>query len=114
MARRKHQGDRKKPQRKRFSNGRPDERRNKRELAVRSSAESLVEQTPEQLRAVERLLSGIGVPEPKAFVPDDFQVEALKAIETQDVLVTASSRLFLRSSGRPLEKRFRCGFFRSP
>ena len=34
-------------------------------------------------------MSGIGVPEPKAFVPDDFQVEALKAIETQDVLVTA-------------------------
>lgn len=35
------------------------------------------------------LLSGIGVPEPQPFVPDEFQVEALKAIETQDVLVTA-------------------------
>jgi superfamily II RNA helicase len=41
------------------------------------------------LRAVERLLSGIGVPEPKPLKPDDFQLEALAAIETQDVLVTA-------------------------
>lgn len=45
--------------------------------------------TPEQLRQVEELLSGIGVPEPSPFVPDDFQVEALSAIETEDVLVTA-------------------------
>ena len=36
-----------------------------------------------------KLLSGIGVPEPKPFVPDDFQTAALKAIETKDVLVTA-------------------------
>jgi ATP-dependent RNA helicase HelY len=39
--------------------------------------------------ALKRLLSGIGVPEPAPFKPDDFQVEALAAIETQDVLVTA-------------------------
>lgn len=45
--------------------------------------------TPGQIKAVEKLLSGIGVPEPKPFKPDDFQVEALKSIETQDVLVTA-------------------------
>ena len=89
MARRTHQGDRKRPRRKRSSNGPSDERRNKRELAARSSAEHPHEQTPEQLRAVEQLLSGIGVPEPRPFVPDDFQIEALKAIETQDVLVTA-------------------------
>lgn len=42
-----------------------------------------------QLEAVEELLSGIGTPEPTPFVPDDFQTEALTAIETQDVLVTA-------------------------
>lgn len=42
-----------------------------------------------QLRAVERLLSGIGVPEPKPFEPDPFQLEALAAIEHEDVLVTA-------------------------
>ena len=41
------------------------------------------------MEAVDVLLSGIGVPEPQPFVPDEFQVEALKAIETQDVLVTA-------------------------
>lgn len=46
-------------------------------------------QTPAQLRAVEKLLSGIGTPEPRPLVPDDFQLEALEAIETQDVLVTA-------------------------
>lgn len=45
--------------------------------------------SPEQLRAVEDLLSGIGTPEPRPFVPDEFQSEALVAIETEDVLVTA-------------------------
>lgn len=40
-------------------------------------------------RAVERLLSGIGTPAPVPFVPDPFQLEALAAIETEDVLVTA-------------------------
>jgi len=43
----------------------------------------------DQLEAVEQLLSGIGTPEPAPFVPDDFQTEALAAIETEDVLVTA-------------------------
>lgn len=42
-----------------------------------------------QLEAVEALLSGIGVPEPKPFAPDPFQLEALAAIEHKDVLVTA-------------------------
>ncbi len=49
----------------------------------------MVPPTPRQIKAVERLLSGIGVPEQKPFKPDDFQVEALAAIETEDVLVTA-------------------------
>lgn len=35
------------------------------------------------------MLSGIGVPEPKPLKPDPFQIEALAAIETEDVLVTA-------------------------
>lgn len=47
------------------------------------------EQTPRQVRAVERLLSGIGRPEPQPFLPDPFQIEALAAIEHEDVLVTA-------------------------
>lgn len=46
-------------------------------------------QTDTQFRAVEELLSGIGVPPAQPFVPDEFQLEALEAIETYDVLVTA-------------------------
>lgn len=45
--------------------------------------------TPRQVRAVERLLAGIGVPEGRPLTPDKFQLDALAAIETQDVLVTA-------------------------
>ena len=41
------------------------------------------------MKAVEHLLSGIGVPDQSPFRPDDFQLEALKAIESDDVLVTA-------------------------
>ena len=78
----------KRPRPKRSSHS--DERYNKRPLAGESSGKRAVEPlTPHQLRAVERLLSGIGVPEPKPLKPDDFQLEALAAIETQDVLVTA-------------------------
>jgi superfamily II RNA helicase len=66
------------------------ERENKRPLAGESSAERVVQpQTPRQLKAIERLLSGIGVPEPMPFKPDPFQLEALAAIEHEDVLVTA-------------------------
>jgi ATP-dependent RNA helicase HelY len=42
-----------------------------------------------QKRALDHLLSGIGTPEVRPFQPDDFQLEALEAIETEDVLVTA-------------------------
>src|SRR3954466_2271503 len=66
------------------------DRRDKRGGPDKSSEPRVVkEQTPRQIRAVERLLSGIGVPEPRPFAPDKFQLEALAAIETQDVLVTA-------------------------
>jgi ATP-dependent RNA helicase HelY len=66
------------------------ERYDKRVLARESSDEMpRGAATPHQLRAVERLLSGIGVPEQKPLKPDDFQTEALEAIETEDVLVTA-------------------------
>ncbi len=73
------------------SNKRPKgERSDKRRLADKSSSASPVQpQTPRQIRAVERLLMGIGVPEQQPFKPDAFQIEALNAIETQDVLVTA-------------------------
>jgi len=67
-----------------------NERRSKRDFADRSSAQfNESGQTIGQLKAVEQLLSGIGVPESQPFKPDDFQIEALEAIETEDVLVTA-------------------------
>jgi ATP-dependent RNA helicase HelY len=67
-----------------------DERNSKRNFAEKSSvARVVLEQTPRQVRAVERLLSGIGRPEPQPIKPDKFQLEALAAIETEDVLVTA-------------------------
>lgn len=67
-----------------------DERRNKRPFAGESSSKTVAKpQTPQQIQAVERLLSGIGVPEPKPFEADPFQIEALTAIEHEDVLVTA-------------------------
>ncbi|MEO7539316.1 MAG: DEAD/DEAH box helicase [Pyrinomonadaceae bacterium] len=66
------------------------ERNYERGIAGESSPARVVrEQTPRQLRAVERLLAGIGVPVAPPFKPDPFQIEALVAIETQDVLVTA-------------------------
>lgn len=66
------------------------ERSFKRDLANESFAERApVELNENQKRAVERLLSGIGTPAPVPLVPDDFQLEALQAINTQDVLVTA-------------------------
>ena len=42
--------------------------------------------SPRELRG---LLQGIGTPAPAPFVPDPFQLEALHAVETEDVLVTA-------------------------
>ena len=40
-------------------------------------------------REVKRLLEGIGTPRPTPFKPDPFQLEALAALEYEDVLVTA-------------------------
>lgn len=66
------------------------ERFDKRALAGESSAiQPVRERSPSQKLAAERLLSGIGVPEQKPLKPDDFQIEALSAIEHEDVLVTA-------------------------
>lgn len=74
------------PKRNRSSSERYDKRR----LAAESSAHTRsAAPTPAQKRAVEELLAGIGVPEQKPLKPDDFQLEALAAIENDDVLVTA-------------------------
>jgi ATP-dependent RNA helicase HelY len=40
-------------------------------------------------RELRELLSGIGTPKPSPFKPDPFQLEALAALEFEDVLVTA-------------------------
>ncbi len=82
--------NRNKPKSPRSNINRNKERDFKRNLARESSFNfEEKKQTPLQLRAIEKLLSGIGTPEPRPIVPDDFQIEALEAIETQDVLVTA-------------------------
>jgi ATP-dependent RNA helicase HelY len=74
----------------RSSTNRSNERNFKRDLAPESSASfGAAKVSPHQLRSVEKLLADIGTPEPRPLVPDDFQTEALAAIETQDVLVTA-------------------------
>src|SRR5688500_1312628 len=66
------------------------ERNIKRELAQRSSTDFDSPRISErQLKAVENLLAGIGTPKAAPFQADDFQIEALNAIETDDVLVTA-------------------------
>jgi len=73
---------------------RPDKSRSERRYKRDSPRESSPEysdraQTPQQARAAHDLLVGIGVPESQPFKPDDFQLEALEAIEHEDVLVTA-------------------------
>src|SRR4051812_42220935 len=42
-----------------------------------------------QSRELKRLLEGLGTPEPSPLKPDEFQLEALAALEFEDVLVTA-------------------------
>lgn len=89
MPRRSNGGGRDKRPRNRPDRHRSD--RNFKRGPKAESSEKTVEfrQTESDLRAVEKLLSGIGVPPDAPFVPDPFQIEALDAIETHDVLVTA-------------------------
>ena len=44
---------------------------------------------PHHTAEIRRLLEGIGTPPPSPFKPDPFQLEALAALEFEDVLVTA-------------------------
>ena len=52
-------------------------------------AEPSSSRTPAQSPETRRLLEGIGTPAAGAFKPDPFQLEALAALEFEDVLVTA-------------------------
>lgn len=49
----------------------------------------IAEQKAAPPRELKRLLEGIGTPRPRPFQPDRFQLEALEALEFEDVLVTA-------------------------
>lgn len=90
MARSRREKRPKRNENPRSKNRSGNERDFKRRLAPESSAHFVEKsQTSEQLKAVEKLLSGIGTPEIAPFKPDDFQLEALSAIENEDVLVTA-------------------------
>jgi superfamily II RNA helicase len=73
-----------------FSKRLSSERNSQRNFAEESSTNfKEPKYTFEQKRALDKLLDGIGKPEPTPFIPDDFQTEALEAVETEDVLVTA-------------------------
>ena len=85
---RRNRGDNKGKSRQR---SRPDIGRKYKRDRSRESSPEYVERghTPHQAKAANDLLKGIGVPERTEFKPDDFQLEALEAIEHEDVLVTA-------------------------
>lgn len=71
-----------------------------------------------QGRALRRLLEGIGSPAPSPFKPDPFQLEALAALEHEDVLVTAptgSGKTWIaREEIRRLIEAGRCAWYTSP
>jgi superfamily II RNA helicase len=84
--------NRKNRDRKRLNSNYKKERNFKRNLAEKSSFEFRPPQfTSTQKRQLEHLLEGIGTPEPTPLVPDKFQLDALQAIEIEDVLVTAQT-----------------------
>jgi len=89
MRRSRTGGRKEKRPRKHGTRRRDEERDYKRSLAPRSSEPVEQRHTLSQVESVEQLLSGIGVPEQRPFSPDPFQLEALAAIEHEDVLVTA-------------------------
>jgi ATP-dependent RNA helicase HelY len=89
--------------------------KDKRRKVVRPGLKAhVVDQTtpPPQTRDIRTLLAGIGTPPPAPFKPDPFQLEALAALEHEDVLVTAPTgsgktwiareeiRRLLKSGGR--------------
>jgi ATP-dependent RNA helicase HelY len=55
----------------------------------RRSSSAAIEGSPSPSREARKLLEGIGAPPATPFRPDPFQLEALAALEFEDVLVTA-------------------------
>ncbi|NNF00527.1 MAG: DEAD/DEAH box helicase [Pyrinomonadaceae bacterium] len=82
----RHSGKPKKKNKSRSNSGYFKERKRRGDFAEGDRKPGISEAQKESLK---RLLSGIGIPEPQPFVPDEFQTDALEAIETNDVLVTA-------------------------
>jgi len=66
-------------------------RENHRERASQTAPEVSPDnrRKPSQSAEIRKLLEGIGTPPPAPFKPDPFQLEALAALEFEDVLVTA-------------------------
>jgi ATP-dependent RNA helicase HelY len=75
----------------RFHGHRRDSKQEHREPANHQASERSRQQrqTAPQNRELRELLAGIGAPKPAPFTPDPFQLEALAALEFEDVLVTA-------------------------
>lgn len=70
-------------------NRRSDSGNRKAEFRSKDSESSNFYLSKSSPNALNRLLEGIGEPEPSPIVPDPFQIEALQLIEVCDVLVTA-------------------------
>jgi len=78
--------------RKNWDKRKPRDRRGHEKSRRRTSHQDANERAPRVVplsREVKRLLEGIGTPRAEPFKPDPFQVEALAALEYEDVLVTA-------------------------
>jgi ATP-dependent RNA helicase HelY len=76
----------------RTTDGRDPRRADGRDARAHASNFDAIERTAARSarqRDVRRLLEGIGTPAPSEFKPDPFQLEALAAVEREDVLVTA-------------------------
>lgn len=64
-------------------------RSSRRDQPSDSTASEATRKTPFRSRELNQLLAGIGAPASSPFKPDPFQLEALAALEFEDVLVTA-------------------------
>jgi superfamily II RNA helicase len=75
----------------RFHDGRRDGKQRHREPPAAPTSDRIhpPRETGGSSRELRELLAGIGAPKPAPFTPDPFQLEALAALESEDVLVTA-------------------------
>src|SRR5687767_14345685 len=81
--------DERNERRKRKHGRRPDRTGSPSAPPLLSPREGVSPNTGPPSRELRRLLEGIGTPRPAPFKPDPFQLEALAALEFEDVLVTA-------------------------